>query len=318
MPTTARVTARPRLPQLDAFGFITDGGLETSLTHLQGVNLADFAAFPLLGDADGRRALDDYYAPYLDMARRHGVGIVLDTPTWRANPDWGARLGYDLPALAAVNADAVAYVRALAGSRPGLRSVVNGVVGPRGDGYVVDETMTPAEARAYHRLQAQAFAHAGADMVTAVTMTYIEEAVGVAQAATDAGIPVAIGFTVETDGRLPSGPSLREAVEEVDAATLGEVAYYMVNCAHPSHFEDALEPSGSPWLARVKAIRANASGLSHAQLDALDGLDRGDPLDLASRYDRLRELLPDLRVVGGCCGTDHEHVELLAARTTVR
>jgi S-methylmethionine-dependent homocysteine/selenocysteine methylase len=318
VPTTARATVRPRLPQLDAPVFVTDGGLETSLIHLQGVELADFAAFPLLGDPDGRRALDAYYTPYLDLAGRHGVGIVLDTPTWRANPDWGARLGFDQPALAAVNAAGVTYVRALADSRRGLSAVVNGVVGPRGDGYEVGETMTPAEARAYHLPQVRAFAQADADMVTAVTMTYIEEAVGVAQAAIDVGLPVAIGFTVETDGCLPSGPSLREAVEEVDAATLGGVAYYMVNCAHPSHFEGALESPGTAWLGRIKAIRANASTLSHAELDELDGLDRGDPLDLAAHYDRLRELLPDLRVVGGCCGTDHEHVELLAARARVR
>lgn len=299
------------LPQLAAPVFIADGGLETSILFLEGIDLPDFAAFPLLDDDAGRAALRRYYSPYLDIAVGRGIGIVLDTPTWRASADWGQRLGYDHDAIAAVNERAVEFVRGLADERSDLTYVLNGAIGPRGDGYVVGATMSSAEARRYHSLQVRALARAGADMVTAVTMTYVDEGLGVALAARDSGLPVAVGFTVETDGRLPSGTTIGEAIEAVDAATDGYVAYFMINCAHPSHFEHALEPEAT-WTHRIKAIRANASRASHAELDEAEELDRGDVIELAADYRRLRAILPDLRVVGGCCGTDHEHVDHIA------
>jgi len=292
---------------------ITDGGLETTLVYQQGIDLPDFAAFPLLDTDEGRAALVAYYEPYLALGRRLGLPVLLDTPTWRANLDWGARLGYDAFRLAAVNRRAVEFVRELATGAPGgaVDHVLNGVVGPRGDGYVVGETMSASEAAAYHGLQARAFAEAGAAMVTAVTMTYVDEAIGVARAAKAAGLPVAISFTVETDGALPSGEGLAEATARVDDATHGGPAYYMVNCAHPTHFAEQLT-AGAEWLTRVKGIRANASRASHAELDEATDLDRGDVADLTSWYERLHSILPDLRVVGGCCGTDHEHVAAIA------
>jgi S-methylmethionine-dependent homocysteine/selenocysteine methylase len=300
------------LPQLSAPLFIADGGLETTLVFLHGVDLPDFAAFPLLDDEDGREHLRGYYDPYLDIAERRGVGIVVDTPTWRANHDWAARLGYGSEQLAELNRRSVAFVGELVASRRGLVGVVNGVIGPRGDGYVVDNAMTASEAHHYHAMQARAFAEAGADMITAVTMTYADEAIGIVRAATDAGLPVVISFTVETDGRLPSGQPLGEAVAAVDAATASGPAYYMVNCAHPTHFEHVLV-GGAPWLERIKGVRANASRQSHAELDAAEELDRGDECELAADYLRLRAVLPDLRVVGGCCGTDHRHIDAISA-----
>ena len=301
------------LPQLSAPLTVTDGGLETTLVYQHGIDLPDFAAFPLLDTEAGRAALAAYYEPYLDLGRRLGVAVIVDTPTWRANLDWGARLGYDPIRLAAVNRRAVEFVRELATSGPGgpVEHVVDGVVGPRGDGYVVGETMSASEAAAYHGLQARAFAEAGAAMMTAVTMTYVDEAIGVARAASSVGLPVVISFTVETDGALPSGEPLGDAIARVDDATDGAPAYYMVNCAHPTHFAEQLTP-GAGWLTRVKAIRANASRCSHAELDVATELDRGDVADLAGWYRRLHSILPDLRVVGGCCGTDHEHVTAIA------
>ena len=300
------------LPQLTGDDiYLTDGGLETALVFLEGLDLPDFAAFPLLDDRDGRAALDRYYAPYLDLAERIGAGFVLDTPTWRANRDWGKRLGYDDAALGEVNQRAVEYIKRLADERPALVTVLNGVVGPRGDGYVVGEVMTSQEAADYHSLQARAFAAAGAQMMTAVTMTYAEEAIGVADAATAEGIPVVISFTTETDGRLPSGQELGEAVAEVDEATDGSPAYFMVNCAHPTHFAGSLV-EGSSWLERVKAVRANASKKSHAELNEAEELDRGDVTGLARHYGELRRVLPDMRVAGGCCGTDDAHISAIA------
>ena len=300
------------LPQLTADRpFLTDGGLETTLVFHQGLDLPDFAAFPLLNSEAGRAGLAAYYTPYLDLAARLGTGFVLDTPTWRANPDWGARLGYDAVRLAAVNHRAVEFVSALAVEWPGVSAVVNGVIGPRGDGYVVGATMSAPEAAAYHGLQARAFAEAGADMMSAITMTYAEEAIGVARAAAAVGLPAVISFTVETDGRLPSGQTLGDAVAQVDDASPVAPAYYMVNCAHPTHFLDELA-AGAPWLSRVHGVRANASRLSHADLDEATELDRGDITELAALYASLGSMI-DLRVVGGCCGTDHEHVATIAS-----
>jgi S-methylmethionine-dependent homocysteine/selenocysteine methylase len=301
------------LIQLSAPLTVTDGGLETTLVFHENIDLPDFAAFPLLDTETGRAALAAYYEPYLGIGRRLGVPVVVDTPTWRANPDWGARLGYDPIRLAAINRRAVEFVRDLASNGPGgpVEQVVNGVIGPRGDGYVVGETMSASEAAAYHGLQARAFSEAGAAMITAVTMTYVDEAIGVVRAAGSVGLPVVISFTVETDGLLPSGQPLADAIARVDEATDGAPAYFMVNCAHPAHFAEQLV-AGTDWLSRVKAIRANASRCSHAELDEATELDRGDVADLAEWYLRLDAILPDLRVIGGCCGTDHEHVAAIA------
>ncbi len=295
------------LPQIQSERpFMTDGGLETTLVFLEGLDLPEFAAFPLLDREDGRALLASYYARYLDLAAQAGTGIVLDTPTWRANIDWGARLGYDPIALADVNRRAVEFVTSLAATRPGLNSVVNGVAGPRGDGYVVGETMSASEASEYHGLQADAFADAGAQMISAITMTYAEEAIGIAQAATSVSLPVVISLTTETDGRLPSGQPLGDAVDQIDAATDGAPAYYMVNCAHPTHFARVLDDDGD-WVARIRGVRANASPLSHAELDEATDLDRGDVAEFARLHAELGARL-DLKVVGGCCGTDDEHV----------
>jgi len=299
------------LPQLTSDRvFLTDGGLETTLVFRDGIDLADFAAFPLLETDSGRAALTAYYTSYIAIAERLNLGMVLDTPTWRANLDWGARLGYDALRLADVNHRAVEFVRALAHEHPAVTSLLNGVVGPRGDGYIVGNTMSPSEAAAYHALQARSFADAGAHMMSAITMTYAEEAIGVSRAAHAVGLPVVISFTVETDGRLPSGQSIGDAITEVDQATDAGPAYYMINCAHPTHFVAALD-AGEAWTQRISGLRANASRLSHAELDAATELDRGDIAELAAMYVDLGSRI-DLRVVGGCCGTDDEHVATIA------
>lgn len=293
---------------------LTDGGLETSLIFLQGIDLPCFAAFPLLDDASGRRSLEEYWEPYLALAREERLAFAVDTPTWRANPDWGGRLGYDAAALDRVNRDAAEFAHTLAGSLSD--AVVNGVVGPRGDGYVVGDEMSAAEAADYHQPQVRALAAAGVDQVTAVTMTYPDEAIGVVRSAAAAGVTCVISFTVEVDGRLPDGTGLREAVEVVDAETGGAPRGFMVNCAHPTHFAPALVEG--PWLERILGIRANASTMSHAELDAAEELDDGDPDDLALRYRDVSSRLPGLELFGGCCGTDHRHIRAIAAALASR
>jgi S-methylmethionine-dependent homocysteine/selenocysteine methylase len=305
------------LPQLTSTRpFLTDGGLETTLLYVDGIDLPDFAAFPLLDSDEGRAVLRRYYASYLDLAEQEGVGIVIDTPTWRASLDWGSRLGYDPVRLAAINQHAVEFVTALADERPGLQRVVNGVIGPRGDGYVVGSTMSAAEADSYHGLQARAFAEAGAEMISAITMTYADEAIGISRAAGSVSLPVVVSLTVETDGRMPSGQTLGDAIAQIDASTPTSPAYYMVNCAHPTHFIGRLDPTAD-WIGRIHGVRANASTMSHAELDAATELDRGDIGQLAENYAQLATVL-DLRVIGGCCGTDDEHVRTVYDRLVTK
>ncbi|HEX5934441.1 MAG TPA: homocysteine S-methyltransferase family protein [Pseudorhizobium sp.] len=299
---------RADLPQLSGATFLTDGGLETTLLFQRGIDLPLFASFPLLDDDRGRQKLTEYYEAYLAIARERGLGFILDTPTWRASRDWGQQLGYDIDALRSLNRRSVTYIAGLRNlwAQPGSPIVLNGVLGPRGDGYKAG-SMTAQEAEAYHTFQMKAFALSEADMVSAVTMNNVEEAIGIARAAKAAGLPCVISFTVETDGRLATGMGLKTAVETTDEVTGGSPVYYMVNCAHPSHFQDALA-RGESWVDRIGGIRANASTKSHAELDEATELDMGDPADLGRRYDGLRRSHPSLRVIGGCCGTDHRHM----------
>src|SRR5688572_4659313 len=301
---------RDALPQLAGGTFLSDGGIETTLVFLEGLELPYFAAFHLLKDTAGELALRKYYGGYAALARQRGVGFILESATWRASVDWGAKLGYSADDVRAANRHAIALLHEIRAQHesPATPMVVSGCIGPRGDGYNPESFMDATEAERYHGLQAATFRDADADMVTAITMTYPAEAIGLTRAAGGVGMPVAISFTVETDGRLPNGATLREAIEEVDAATGNAPAYYMINCAHPTHFATALPP-GAPWTARIRGLRANASTKSHAELDQATELDVGNPDELGRQYRELRARLPNLNVLGGCCGTDLRHIE---------
>jgi len=306
---------RNNLPQLGEHIFLTDGGQETTLIFHHGIELPYFAAFDQLRSEAGRKVLRDYYTRYATIARHRGVGFIFESATWRASPDWAVKLGLSDAMLADINREAIAMLVDLRATFETDRSpmVISGAIGPRGDGYKAEAMMTAEQAQAYHAAQIGTFAGTEADMVAAFTMTYAEEAVGITRAAAAAGMPVAISFTVETDGRLPSGQALGDAIEAVDAATRNAPAYYMVNCAHPTHFADALA-NNARWLNRLKGIRANASKRSHAELDAAPDLDAGNPVELGADYAALRRRLGRrLNVLGGCCGTDHRHVEAIAA-----
>ena len=308
---------RHRLPQLGNTLFLTDGGLETTLVFHDQMELPCFAAFALLRTAAGVERLRGYFETYTRIALDRRVGIVLEAPTWRANTDWGAKLGYDARALTDANCMSIGLlleVRA-ALETPATPIVISGNLGPRGDGYRADARMSIDEAMRYHAVQVKTFAATDADMIGAFTMNYVEEAVGIAQAARAHNMPVALSFTVETDGKLPSGQPLAEAIERVDAETDEYPVYYMINCAHPSHFENVLDELGAK-LGRVRGLRANASRRSHAELDASTDLDAGDPVLLGGEYRALQRKLPPLTVVGGCCGTDHRHVAAIAMAMT--
>ena len=302
---------RERLPQLDGGLFLTDGGIETTLIFHRGLELPLFAAFDLLKDDEGTEELRRYYAPYAIGARDHGLGLVLESPTWRASPGWAERLGYSLDRLDALNRKAIALMEELrAEYQTDAPIVISGCIGPEGDGYSPETMLSAAESERYHSTQIGTFADTAADMVTAITMTYPEEATGVTRAAQQAGLPVVISFTVETDGRLPNGQALGGAIAQVDDDTGGAPAYYMINCAHPTHFEAAVA-GGEAWVQRIGGLRTNASTKSHAELDEAEELDEGDPADLAERHVALRAHLPAVNVLGGCCGTDHRHVDAI-------
>ena len=301
---------RHSLPQLDRL-FLTDGGVETDLIFNRGIDLPFFASIMLLRTPEGEKALDDYIRPYLDLARRLGTGFEFVTASWRASPDWAAQFGLTQEELDDLNRKSVERARALQSQYGDVPSVISGCIGPRGDGYDPGKIMAAAEAQDYHRHQISTLAGAGADLIAALTLTNIPEAVGIAQAAKTIGIPVAISFTVETDGRLPTGDSLRDAIEAVDEATGSYPAYYMINCAHPTHFMSVLS-GGEEWTKRIAGIRANASRCSHAELDAMTELDSGDPDELGRTYRAIRDDLPGIRVIGGCCGTDLRHVTAIA------
>jgi len=313
-------THRGSLPQLGGRLFLTDGGIETSMIALEGFELREFAVFTLLGTEEGDAALRRYFRAYVEIARRWGAGLVLETATWRASAGWGEKLGVSPADLRDVNLRAVKMLEEvreeaqramIAAEKERTRVVISGCLGP-----LPADDGAPARsehaAEAYHHAQIETFAASAADMIGALTIDDAEEAIGIVRAAEKAGMPVAISFTVETDGRLATGQPLRAAIERVDDATSGYPAYYMLNCAHPSHF-DAVLAEGGAWVGRIRGLRANASRLSHAELDALPAPDPGDPQELGREYARLKRRLPNLNVFGGCCGTDQRHLEHIAA-----
>ena len=308
---------RHQLPQLSDKTFITDGGLETTLIFHHGYDLPEFAAFDLFKQSNGYETLRNYFTDYATIAKTHQTGYILESPTWRASRDWGKKIGYSPKDLKEINRLSIAMLEEIRTQWEDVKSpmVISGNIGPRGDGYTVENKMTAREAQQYHSEQIGTFSETEADLVSAFTINYVEEAIGVTRAAQDADIPAVISFTVETDGRLPSGQPLGEAITVVDRATNSGPAYYMINCAHPSHFANTLAADAS-WLKRLRAIRANASDKSHAELDEATELDAGSPDELGQNYADLKACLPQLNIFGGCCGTDHQHVAAISRAVT--
>lgn len=299
------------LPHQSSELFLTDGGMETTLIFLEGFDLPSFASFDLFKDKKGYKAIEDYFYRYLQIAKDCETGFILETPTWRASPDWMKKLGYSDSAMAEINEKAVDLMidlkKAFENDLPSI--VISGCVGPRGDGYSPINLMTVEDAQEYHSSQIRIFINKPVDIISALTMNYLEEAAGIALACNSMNLPVVISFTVETNGKLPTGMTLKEAIEQVDGIVQDPPIYYMINCAHPSHFIEELRGGAEEsWIKRIRGIRANASSKSHAELDESVDLDRGNPAELGLMYKKLKALLPHINVLGGCCGTDEEHV----------
>lgn len=301
-----------KLPQLSGKICITDGGMETDFIFNKNIDLPEFASYDLLRTQEGYEALSAYYESYAKLAQQFNVGLILETPTWRANPDWGKKIGDSLDTIHHFNLKAVKQIEQIRKQYETENSpiIISGCIGPRGDGYRANALMTVSEAQQYHSTQIESFSQSNVDLVSALTLNYIDEAIGVTQAAKAFNLPVCISFTVETDGKLPTGESLAEAIKVVDAATNNGPAYYMLNCAHPTHFFDIL--NDEQCASRLRAIRANASSCSHAELDEAEELDHGNPHELGQQFFEIRDRFPHINILGGCCGTDYRHIEQIA------
>ncbi len=289
--------------------FLTDGGLETTLIFEKGFDLPEFAAFTLLNQTKGYQVLHDYYLPYITIAKQKGLGFILESPTWRASRAWGEKLGFDSHDLRRVNQTSISMLKELRDEFEDQKTkmVISGCIGPKGDGYEVNRKLSIAMAKEYHLEQIATLKETDADLVSAYTINYMEEAAGIVLAAKSIDMPVVISFTTEVDGTLPSGQSLKKAIEQVETVSGNYPVYYMINCAHPTHFSEVLDSRGD-WVKRIRAIRANASCKSHTELDEMVELDKGDTVELSVLYKNLKTRLPNLNIFGGCCGTDHHHI----------
>jgi S-methylmethionine-dependent homocysteine/selenocysteine methylase len=300
---------RNNLPQLNGGTFLTDGGLETTMVFHKGIDLPEFSSITMLKDSAGIEELKQYFRTYAAIAKNYGTGFILESTTWRSSSDWGKKLGFSAEKLTELNRLAIEMLEEIRAEfeTDENKFVISGNIGPRGDGYVPGKMMTAAEAEEYHSEQIEIFSRTNADMVSAFTMNYVEEAIGITNAAKSLQMPVVISFTVETDGKLPTGQTLREAIEQVDRETGNYPAYFMINCAHPTHFADILDDGD--WTKRIRGLRANSSAKSHEELDNSTELDEGNPIELGKQHRQLLEKLPNVNIFGGCCGTDHRHVE---------
>jgi homocysteine S-methyltransferase len=300
------------LPQLNGGIFLTDGGIETDLIFNRGIDIREFAAHTLLPDPLTRAELANYFRRYLELARQQKTGFILDSQTWKAHLHWAGALGATEQQLRQANRDSIAFI---AGMREEFAEndqpiVLNAIIGPTSDAYAPETHVTADQAERYHARQIGWLADTEVDMVTATTFPQADEATGLVRAALAALLPVVVSFTVETDGRLPTGQALPDAIRQVDDATNGGPAYFMVNCAHPDHFFHVFD--GSDWTHRVRGLRCNASRLSHAELDACTTLDDGNPGELGRQYRAILEQMTWVNVVGGCCGSDLRHVTEIA------
>lgn len=308
---------RSNLPQLAGGLFLSDGGIETDLIFNHGIDIREFAAHTLLPSADGRAAMANYFREFLGLAAEQNAGFILDSQTWKAHPHWAQDLGATPDELRDANIESIQFIAGLRDEFPDNPPIVLcGVIGPRGDAYAPEARVAAQEAQDYHAQQVAWLAETEVDMICGTTYTQSDEAIGLARCAASAGMPVVISFTVETDGRLPTGQTLGDAIHAVDDATGGAVEYFGVNCAHPDHFFDVLEESD--WARRIRALRCNASRQSHAELDACEILDDGDPQELAGQYETLISSMPWLNVFGGCCGTDLRHVRHIASAVSAK
>lgn len=302
------MASEKKLPQQAGKLMSTAGGFETWMQYVEGFKLRHFCGFELLNDARGLSCLKDYHRKAVEAAVANGFGMINEGLHYRASRDWGELIGFSREALAEINIRGIEFYREIAReyASPETPMLVSGAIGPRGDAYNVGRTPDAAEAEDYHSEQILTFRTAGADLVTAMTFSSVEETIGVARAAKSAELPVVISFFVARSGRLKGGETLEEAISRVDSATGNAPEYYMINCTHPTEFEPGLTPGG--WTARLGGFMPNAVAMETLSLCKLGHLEDGDPDELGAQMATLARRFPHIHVWGGCCGTDGRHI----------
>ena len=303
--------------QVSGLIYLTEGGQETEVMYRHGFDLPEFAMFPLLDQPDAVEVVRAMYSAVLDTAERHGCAVLLGGLDYRASPDWAGLIGYDPTALAAMQTRAIEFLREVSDPyRDRLPDVrIAGIVGPRGDAYQVNPTITADESEEYHSVQLATLAASGVDLVEAMTFNNVDEAVGLARAASSAGLPLSVSFVLDSDHNLNGGPSLKEAIESVDAAAGSDrPAFYGINCSHPFEFMPAIE-SGE-WFKRIRCLRPNAAAADKISLCTLGHLEEGDPVELGSLMGQLAADYPHIDIWGGCCGTWDKHLDHIARSVT--
>lgn len=310
------MTTQHVLPQQLGKLMTTAGGFETWMQYVDGFKLRHFCGFELLNDVRGRSCLGDYHRKVVEAAVANGFGVINEGLHYRASRDWGELIGLSRAALEEINVRGIEFYRDFAReyASPETPMVVGGVIGPRGDAYNMGRHIDAVEAEDYHSEQIQTFKRAGADLVTAMTFSSVEEAVGVARAAKSQGMPVVVSFFVARGGRLKGGESIEEAIKHVDAATGNAPAYYMINCTHPTEFEPGLTPGA--WIGRLGGFMPNAVAMETLDLCKLGHLEDGDPEELGAQMASLAERIPHANVWGGCCGTDSRHIGQIARQVS--
>lgn len=300
-------------PFLPGLHYLTEGGQETELMYGHGFDLPEFALFPLLDNPAALARLTAMYQAVLDVAVRHEMGVMLGGLDYRASPDWAGKLGIDAAALTDYQRRSIAFLRDVSAPyRDRLPHIlISGAVGPQGDAYERNLTVTPQSAEAYHATQMQNLVTSGVDLVQAMTFTSADEAIGLVRAARTHDLPVIMSFMPDASEGRDGQPTLRDMIEKVDAATDRYALFYGINCSHPREFEPLLE-SGGDWLGRIGMLRPNASSKEKVELCQIGHLERGDPIELAAHMGRLAHSMPHVTAWGGCCGTWDEHLDLIA------
>ncbi|PTU32273.1 homocysteine S-methyltransferase family protein [Stenotrophobium rhamnosiphilum] len=293
--------------------YMTEGGQETEIMFKFGHDLPQFAMYSLLDKPQALAELKAMYCRYLDASAKHGFVALMGGLDYRASPDWGSLLGYSREALAETQHRCIDFLRDVAkpyvDQLPGISYV--GIVGPRGDAYSLNQTITAESAEDYHSVQLETLSKAGVDLVSAMTFNNIPEAVGLSRAAARVGLPLALSFTLDSTCCLKSGPSLKEAIEAVDTqAGDAKPTFYGINCSHPFEFEPAIEPGA--WFQRVRSLRPNAAKMDKISLCQLGHLEEGDPKELGELMGDIAKRYPHIDIWGGCCGTWETHLDEIA------
>lgn len=292
--------------------YMCEGGTETEVMYKHGFSFPHFAVFELLKDTKAVAALKRMYQDYFEVVAKHNMSALVGGLDYRASPDWGALLGYSAEGLADINHQSIEFLRNIAVdySNNIENILIQGLIGPRGDAYETNHSITEAEAQDYHSVQLQTLKSANVDLATAMTFNNVPESIGVARAAVEADVPLCISLSLDGSSNLNSGPSLAEAITTIDAATDSSVAFFMINCVHPLEYEPAL--ADEQWITRIRGVRPNASVMDKLSLCTIGHLEAGNPTELGKQMGDLMQRYPHMDICGGCCGTWDTHLDQIA------